>query len=266
MVRTMRDDVARDLRLFLRILRDQIVSPIVVHQTTHPSESRIRWCPIGEFSVLPLHAAGPYRNGQRNLPDLYVSSYTPTLTALIRARQHDPSNSTTQQKRFLAIGQANTSVEAELLPVGAELDTVRQRVDSLATFTRIDGEESCISRVVEELGKNEWVHLACQGLEDRRLPFESAFALHDGHLAIQRIIECDLKNPEFAYLSACQTTVGDEERPDEVIHLASAMQFVGFRSVVGTMWAADDSATSRRSMSIWWATLVVWIIPARRSR
>ena len=37
----------------------------------------------------------------------------------------------------------------------------------------------------------------------------------------------------------------DEERPDEVIHLASAMQFVGFRSVVGTVWAADDSATSQ---------------------
>ena len=36
---------------------------------------------------------------------------------------------------------------------------------------------------------------------------------------------------------------GDEESPDEAIHLASAMQFVGFRSVIGTMWAVDDSAT-----------------------
>jgi len=25
-----------------------------------------------------------------------------------------------------------------------------------------------------------------------------------------------------------------------VIHLASAMQFAGFRSVIGTMWAVDD--------------------------
>jgi hypothetical protein len=56
----------------------------------------------------------------------------------------------------------------------------------------------------------------------------------------QRIIGCELKNPEFAHLSACHTTVGDEESPDEVIHLASAMQFVGFRSVL-TLQAARNS-------------------------
>ncbi|KAF8121640.1 CHAT domain-containing protein [Boletus edulis] len=56
---------------------------------------------------------------------------------------------------------------------------------------------------------------------------------------------CEPENPQFAYLSACHTTVGDEESPDEVIHLASAMQFAGFRSVIGTMWAVDDAATDK---------------------
>ena len=112
-------------------------------------------------------------------------------------------------------------------------------------FTRIDGEESCISRVVEELGKNEWVHLACHGLPNPTKPFESAFALHDGHFTIQRIIECGLKNPEFAYLSACHTMVGDEKSPDEVIHLAAAMQFLGYSSVIGTRWAVDDGETKK---------------------
>ena len=42
----------------------------------------------------------------------------------------------------------------------------------------------------------------------------------------------------------CHTTVGDEEIPDEVIHLASAMQFAGFRLVIGTMWAVDDGETN----------------------
>ena len=110
--------------------------------------------------MLPLHAAGPYRKGQRNFPHLYVSSYTPTLTALIRARRCDPSKSATRQKRFIAIGQAKAAGESELLSVGAELDNICQRVDGLGTFTLIDGEESCIPRVVEELGMNEWVHLA----------------------------------------------------------------------------------------------------------
>ncbi|KAI9569320.1 hypothetical protein HD554DRAFT_2038263 [Boletus coccyginus] len=213
-VRAKRLDVTRELAAFLRELWDQIVLPIVDFlQTIHPTRSRIWWCPTAEFSVLPLHTAGPYRKGQRNLADIYVSSYTPTLTALIRARRHDPSSSAAQRKRFIAIGQANATGESELLSVGAELDNV--------------------------------VHLACHGLPNRKKPFESAFALRDGHFMIQCIIGCDLKNPEFAYLSACHTTVGDEESPDEAIHLASAMQFAGFRSVIGTMWAVDDGETNK---------------------
>ncbi|KAF8431089.1 CHAT domain-containing protein [Boletus edulis BED1] len=214
-------------------------------QTTRLPQSRIWWCPTGEFSTLPLHAAGPYRKGQQNLPNLYVSSYTPTLTALIRARRPDSSNPATPGSRFLAIGQAKAIGERELLSVGAELDDIAQRVSDVATFIRIEGDESCIPKVVEELGKNEWVHLACHGLPNRTQPFESAFALHDGRFTIQQIMKCDLKNPQFAYLSACHTTVGDEESPDEVIHLASTMQFVGFRSVIGTMWAVDDAETNK---------------------
>jgi CHAT domain-containing protein/tetratricopeptide (TPR) repeat protein len=245
-VRATRDDVTKQLAFFLRKLWDQIVSPIVHFlQTIHPSQSRIWWCPTAEFSVLPLHAAGPYRKGEQNLPHIYISSYTPTLTALIRARRYHPPHSATEQTHFIAIGQANAAGERELPSVGRELDIIGQRVDGLATFTRIDGEESRISRVVEELSRNEWVHLACHGLPNRNQPFESAFALHDGHFTIQHIIGCDLKNPEFAYLSACHTTVGDKESPDEVIHLASAMQFAGFRSVIGTMWVVDDGETNK---------------------
>ena len=166
---------------FLRKVWDQIVAPVVDFlQTTLPSGSWIWWCPTAEFSLLPLHAAGPFRKGQRRLTDLYISSYTPTLTSLIRARQSDSSTFTAQGKRFLAIGQATATGESELLAVGTELNTVEQLVDGLATFTRIEGEESCIPRVVEELGKSEWMHLACHGIPDRKQPFESAFALHDG--------------------------------------------------------------------------------------
>ncbi|KAF8130219.1 TPR-like protein [Boletus edulis] len=211
-MRAMRADATRELAAFLRKLWDQ-------------------------FATLPLHAAGPYRKGQPNLPDIYVSSYTPTLGR--------PHSSATVLKRFVAIGQARAAGENELPSVGVELDNIGRVVRDLATFTRIDGAESCISRVVGELDKNEWVHLACHGLPNRIQPFESAFALYDGHFTIQRIIGCDLKSPEFAYLSACHTTVGDEESPDEVIYLASAMQFIGFRSVIGTMWAVDDSETNK---------------------
>jgi len=114
-----------------------------------------------------------------------------------------------------------------------------------ATVMRLEGPESNVSRVSSELTKHEWVHFACSGLQKKKEPFGSAFALRDGHLAIERLIKCELESPEFAYLSACHTTTdGDDESADEVIRLASAMQFAGFQSVVGTMWDVDDGQTN----------------------
>ena len=81
--------------------------------------------------MLPLHIAGPCRKGQWNLPNLYISSYTPTLTALVRARRRNPSNSTTEQKRLIAISQAKAAGESELVSVGTELDNIGQRVAAL---------------------------------------------------------------------------------------------------------------------------------------
>ena len=241
-----RADVKRDLAVFLRKLWDQIVSPIADFlQTTVPPQSRIWWCPTAEFSLLPLHAASPYRRGQLGFSDLYVSSYTSTLSALIRTRRPGLSNAVNDGTRIVAIGQANAVGETKLFSVSSELAIVGQCVDGLATFTQIQGSESCISRVAEEIGRNQWVHFACHGIPNREKPFESAFALHDGRFTIQRITQCEPQDPQFAYLSACHTTVGDKESPDEVIHLASATQFAGFRSVIGTMWAVDDGHTNQ---------------------
>ncbi|KAF8258229.1 hypothetical protein EI94DRAFT_1177686, partial [Lactarius quietus] len=45
----------------------------------------------------------------------------------------------------------------------------------------------------------------------------------------------------FAFLSACHTAeVTEGSMMDEVLHLAAAVQYCGFRSVVGTMWAMVD--------------------------
>ena len=108
-------NVTRDLFIIMRELWVSVVSPIVDFlQTVHPLQSRIWWCLAAEFFLLPLHAAGPYRRGlfrkrQKDLSDLYVSSYTPTLTALIRVISPSSPNSVTEKKHFIGIGQATAS-------------------------------------------------------------------------------------------------------------------------------------------------------------
>ncbi|KAG1759149.1 hypothetical protein EDD22DRAFT_782939, partial [Suillus occidentalis] len=60
---------------------------------------------------------------------------------------------------------------------------------------------------------------------------------------------------EFAFLSACYATVGNNSSPDEAIHLAAVMQFAGFRSVIGSMWTVDDDV-ARQAVSVFYEHLI----------
>jgi hypothetical protein len=61
-----------------------------VYSSTHPylqksdTPSNLRWCPTGPFTFLPIHAAGLYSTGEPEcVSDYVVSSYTPTISALL---------------------------------------------------------------------------------------------------------------------------------------------------------------------------------------
>jgi len=146
--------MTKELASFLRQLWDHVVFPVIqTLQRTHLPQTCIWWCPTAQFSTPPWHAAGPYRKGQRNLDDLCISSYTPTLTALICARERNSSDPASKVKRFIAIGQANAVGQVGLPSVGVELDAIAQHLKDRTAFMHIEGEESRISRVVE-LGKH----------------------------------------------------------------------------------------------------------------
>jgi hypothetical protein len=224
----------------LRTLWECVVDPIVeaLKHFAQPG-SRIWWCPTAEFALLPLHAAGPYARRSYNFSDLYISSYTPTLAALIRARQRIAQDASTSP-HFVAIGQGNPDKGKVLRRVTAEVDDVARRVTPILPFGSLMESDATVQRALDALNRHQWVHLACHGMPNRKKPFESSFTMRDGPLTITDIIRPHLHTPEFAFLSACHTTVGHESSPDESIHLAAAMQFSGFRSVIGSMWSVDD--------------------------
>ncbi|KAG1731689.1 CHAT domain-containing protein [Suillus lakei] len=247
--------VQHKLVSILRKLWDYIVDPVVqalrVSKVHH--RSRIRWCPTAEFTLLPLHAAGPYEKKKDNLSDIYISSYTPTLATLIRARQQVSQDASLQH--FVAIGQANPDRGKELQYVAPELAAVAQHLAPVVSFTSLADSHATVQGALGALGRNQWLHLACHGMPNRQQPFESSFAMRDGPLMIKDIIRSNWQNPEFAFLSACHTTVGDERSPDESIRLAAAIQFSGFRSVIGSMWSVDDEV-ARQVVSAFYSNLV----------
>ncbi|KAG2111124.1 TPR-like protein [Suillus clintonianus] len=239
----------------LRKLWDCVIDPVV--RALRASEihhgSRIWWCPTAEFTLLPLHAAGPYEKNKNNLSDIYISSYTPTLATLIRARQRVSQEVSPQN--FVAIGQANPDRGKELRHVAPELAIVAQCLGPVASFTSLDDGDATVQGALDALHHNQWLHLACHGMPHRTQSFDSSFAMRDGPLMIKEIIRSNWQNPEFAFLSACHTTVGHEKSPDEAIHLAAAMQFSGFRSVIGSMWSVDDEV-ARQVVSVFYRKLV----------
>ncbi|PVF92057.1 hypothetical protein CPB86DRAFT_819960 [Serendipita vermifera] len=62
----------------------------------------------------------------------------------------------------------------------------------------------------------------------------------DSFLTLKEIIKLDLPNADFAFLSACQTTIGDDELSDEAVHITGGMLLAGYKGVVATMWSIQD--------------------------
>jgi len=165
------------------------------------------------------------------------------LASLIRARQQVARGASTPH--FVAIGQGNPNKGTALPRVAAELDDVAHHVAPMLPLTSLADDDATVQRALDALSRHQWLHLACHGKPNRRKPFESSFAMRDGPLTITDIIRSHLQNPQFAFLSACHTTVGHMSSPDEAIHLAAAMQFSGFRSVIGSMWSVDDDVAAQ---------------------
>ena len=92
----------------------------------------------------------------------------------------------------------------------------------------------------EALHQHSWLHLACHGSQGLADPTQSAFALYDGPLSLADLMATTADSAELAFLSACQTAVGDEKIPEESMHLAAGMLAVGFKGVVATMWSIRD--------------------------
>jgi tetratricopeptide (TPR) repeat protein len=211
-------------------------------KATGRSRPRLHWCANGDFVFLPIHAAGIYtgpKASQACCSDFVVSSYTPTISALLRA-QKSATPIRSADVSMLLVGEdcaTNLSMN-KLASVGTEL----RWVESIATTKQFGHtvesipSAATVDRVTERIKPAHFVHLACHGIQDPTKALESGFYLRDGMLTISKLMDLRLDQPWFAYLSACETAKGDAEQPDQVMHLAAAMLFAGFKSVVATMW------------------------------
>ena len=226
------------LRAVLKELYELVGRPVIkrLNELNIPEQSRVWWCPTSVFCSLPLHAMGPIPSDggpSRYFLDLYIPSYTPSLSALIDS--HKPNSQIFEKPSVLLVLQPDEFMVRAL----DEMKAV-QRASSRATT--LIGATATPSVVLERLRDHRFVHIVCHGLLEPGKPFDSSFKLFQGkRLSLHAIVQSQLPNAEFAFLAACHTAELTDESPvDEALHLAAAMQYCGFRSVVGTMWAMAD--------------------------
>jgi CHAT domain-containing protein len=109
-----------------------------------------------------------------------------------------------------------------------------------AVIEPVSADEATIEACLSTMERCSSIHLACHAIQAPNDPLKSGFFLHDGKLELSTIIQRRFGSKELAFLSACQTSMGDERLPDELVHLAAGMLSAGYKSVVGTMWSIRD--------------------------
>ncbi|KAF8125433.1 TPR-like protein [Boletus edulis] len=231
----------------LSTLWNGIVKPVLdaLAFSTLGDLSRIFWCPTGPFVFLPIHAAGLYGTQHfspgHKVSDFVVSSYIPTLSIL--ARSPSPLIVPSGDLRLLFVPQPPSDGQNYLQGVAQELTHISTVVGN-SPSARTTLLESSVGTVEELLGlmkDADWVHFACHGIQDAAKPTDSGLCLANGRrLKISDIIGLSRSRGGLAFLSACQTAMGDEGLTDEAIHIAAGMLFAGYGGVIGTMWSISD--------------------------
>jgi hypothetical protein len=213
---------------------------------------RVWWCPAGPFVFLPIHAAGIYAadgaTAEDAASDYVVSSYVPTLNALLRARCGF-APPPVADLRVLLLGQADAPGYTYLPGALAEVAALARAIppahllslgaSSPAAVPHSNtGAGVTVRAVAAALPGASVLHFACHGVQARDDPLASGFPLQDGVLRIADLIRVPIPRALFAYLSACESAAQDAALPDEAVNLSAAMLFAGFRTVIGTLWWA----------------------------
>ncbi|KAG9121699.1 hypothetical protein FRC07_002249 [Ceratobasidium sp. 392] len=230
-------DPSKAIKQVLSMLWYDLVQPVLTQlNISHvlPVEElpHITWCTSGPLALLPLHAAGDYTNPGTILYNLAVSSFTHSISTLCR-----PSSIRTPFSGMLLVGHEKSVRGLNALPgTRAELAEVQAKFADLRC-TQLNNEDACTEKVVKALKDHNWMHIACHGSQNN---LQSAFHLHDRDLDIATIVSAGNLTGQLAFLSACQTATGDENLPNEAVHLAAGLLTVGFSTVVATMWSIVD--------------------------
>ncbi|KZT04056.1 uncharacterized protein LAESUDRAFT_786379 [Laetiporus sulphureus 93-53] len=189
------DEAYSSFESILSELWSKIVKPVLdrldyqKQTSTCSNLSRIFWCPTGPLAFLPIHAAGIYGTAESNikLSEFAISSYTPTLSALILPSE----DNIPQNNHLLAVAQPSSDGQFFQLPgTQKKISKIKERLKRLSSMQVLlvesDGRKD---DVLDKLQKCSWAHFACHGIQDLQNPVNSGLQLaNNQHLKLSDIV------------------------------------------------------------------------------
>jgi tetratricopeptide (TPR) repeat protein len=211
---------------------------------------RVHWILGGLANLFPIHAAGDFQSPGSTVLDRVISSYSPTLKALIhaydRAINLDSASDPESSAMIVCMEHTPGLVEKKQLTNAlAECNSVQRRLQDITSEILLNPTRD---EVLSGLTKCTIVHFACHGVSDQGDPSKSKLLLRDWRqrpLNFRILSKTWLSRCRLAYLSACGSAENKNlELSDESVHLVGGFQIADVPTVIGTSWKIDDSESA----------------------
>lgn len=234
--------------------------------------NKLVFIPDDILHYLPFETLISQKNKKRWLIKDYKVAYAPSISSLQGLIQRERLNGQRPQKDILAFGDpyfgpdneeektretlkdfssADTSSFLRLKYSGLEIEKIQAlfKKAKINIFKRKEATEAQLKKL--NLADYKILHLATHCLIDNEKPARSSivFSLadtttEDGFLQMREIFNLKL-NSDLVSLSACETGLGQFIRGEGIEGLSRAFFYAGTSSVLMSLWAVHDQATSQ---------------------
>jgi CHAT domain-containing protein len=190
--------------------------------------------PHGPLHLVPFHAL---HDGAGYLLDTHSIQYVPSASIL--AQLAATARTPRRDGPPLVVGVSDEIApqiadEAKAVAAALGCDPSRVLLDDAAT----------VDAVTRASGAAGLLHLACHGRFTPESPLSSGLRLADRWLTVRDIYDLRL-DADLVTLSGCETGVNTITAGDELMGLLRGFFAAGARSVLASLWRADDDSTAR---------------------
>lgn len=228
-------------------LWENVTAPILERITTAEERPHVWWSPLGEFALLPVHAAGihPRRKPQisqrkndpskwPNMHERVISTYLPTILVV-------DSHPEAENVPLDTVLHVSVDPSEQLI----SLEDERQAIDNAlpqAHINHLFDDNATISAFRAALPECTLLHVSAHGWLDRNDSFEAGIDLFDGRFTLRDLAASRADKGQLAVLLTCDSASGDFTTPNEALHVAGAAQQAGFKEVVAATLPVRDNS------------------------